>query len=367
MGSEKKRREAKAWSGYYDNSLIPMSQTQSVSPAASSPLAEPWQTEFKNALRDPVRILERLGLADRAEFFFGNASPAECQRNFKTLVTESFLAKIKPGDPDDPLLRQILPRFQELENPPGFTGDPVGESRTRKLPGLIQKYQGRVLLMLTPVCAAHCRYCFRREYPYEEGSAAGDALAEALGFLREAEDIREVILSGGDPLMASDAVLTRVLDELNEIPHLKTLRIHTRLPVFLPGRFTQGLLEILARVRLQKVMVLHVNHPAELDAESGRVAENLHARGWMLLSQSVLLRGVNDRSEVLVELSEKLFAQKVLPYYLHQLDAVSGSSHFEVAESDGRRILAAMRSVLPGYLIPRYVREEAGRDSKTPL
>lgn len=351
----------------YDNSLITMSQTQRGSKAVVIAKSESWQDELRTAIRTGEALLARLGLAKNAGLFWGAVSAAQSEAGFKTLVTETFARKMRPGDPNDPLLLQVLPRFEETARVPGFGQDPVGENAAERLPGLIQKYRGRALLILTPACAAHCRYCFRREYPYEASSATGAALAEALRFLRDEDGIREIILSGGDPLIASDETLGQVFDELESIPHLHTIRIHTRLPVFLPSRFTPKLLGILKKPRLKRVLVAHVNHASELDAASAEVFENLRAAGWTLLSQSVLLRGVNDKAEILSDLSAKLFDQGVLPYYLHQLDRVIGSAHFEVPEAKGGALISELRAALPGYLVPRYVRESAGFANKLPL
>lgn len=321
-----------------------------------------WQAEIKAAIRDPQALCERLGLP--MEFAQAAAAGAE---QFPVFVPPAYLARIKPGDPSDPLLRQVLPLAEEGKAVPGFVADPVGDSAAQRAPGLLHKYQGRVLLIATGVCAVHCRYCFRRHYPYDTAPHSDAAWDEALEIIASDESIHEVILSGGDPLMLADERLLVLIQRIEAIAHVKRLRIHTRLPIMVPSRVTESLVEKIAESRLKSIIVLHGNHAQELDGETATAANKLRASGAVLLNQAVLLRGINDSVDAQVELSEKLIEQGVTPYYLHQLDRVSGAAHFEVSEDRGREIIAQMRERLPGYLVPRYVKEVAGESSKSNL
>jgi len=268
------------------------------------------------------------------------------------------------SDPQDPLLRQVLPLAEELWSPPGFSTDPVGEQAAVHTPGLLRKYQGRALLLLTSACAIHCRHCFRRHFPYREASAQPDRAAGAIRRLAEDHSIREVILSGGDPLMLDDNPLAILIGKLGEIPHLKRLRLHTRLPIVLPSRVTERLCYILSTSRLQPVVVVHTNHARELGAAARSALEGLRNAGVLLLNQSVLLRGVNDSAHRLAALSEALFECAAVPYYLHLLDRVLGAAHFELDETTAVQILDQLRTLLPGYLVPRLVKEIAGKPYK---
>jgi len=268
------------------------------------------------------------------------------------------------SNPTDPLLRQVLPLAEELQNPPGFCADPLSERAALRTPGLLQKYRGRALLLVSGACAIHCRYCFRRHFPYAESSdRAGGAIAQ----LARDPSVSEVILSGGDPLMLDDPALSDLVEGLAEIPHLRRLRLHTRLPIVLPSRVTGRLCRTLSASRLQPILVVHTNHARELGATSRGALRRLHDAGVTLLNQSVLLRGVNDDAQQLAELSEALFECRVLPYYLHLLDRVSGTAHFDLDETTAARILDRLRRQLPGYLVPRVVREVAGEPYKIPI
>jgi EF-P beta-lysylation protein EpmB len=264
------------------------------------------------------------------------------------------------------LLRQALPLRAESLEQPGFVADPIGELAALSAPGLLRKYQGRALLIATSVCAIHCRYCFRREFPYAEQSETR-RWSEALAEIERDAGIREVILSGGDPLALGNARLASLARALERAPHIERLRVHTRLPVVLPARVDAGLTEWLGSLRWPVVIVLHANHANEIDAEVAAACARLRASGATLLNQSVLLRGVNDDAATLAALSERLMAAGVLPYYLHLLDRVRGTGHFEVAELDARRIVGELCARLPGYLVPRLVRESAGAPAKTPV
>ena len=321
-----------------------------------------WQQLWREAVTDPRELLALLGLADRA----GELLPA-ADTGFALRVPRGFVARMRHGDPADPLLRQVLPQAAELGEVPGFTRDAVGDLAARSANGVLHKYDGRALLVATGSCAVHCRYCFRRHFPYTQETAAANRWSEALGHLRADRSIAEVILSGGDPLSLSTAKLAELGDALAAIPHVRRLRIHTRLPIVLPERVDGEFRHWLAALPLQRVVVLHANHPAEFDAAVDVACAGLRDAGASLLNQAVLLRGVNDDADVLAGLSERAFAAGVLPYYLHQLDRVAGAAHFEVADEHALALVDALRRRLPGYLVPRLVREIAGEPSKTPL
>jgi len=321
-----------------------------------------WQRDLAEAFSRPGDLLEALGL-DPALL-----SPAalEAHGRFRLRVPRSFVSRMRYGDPADPLLRPVLPLDAELAHVPGFGADPLAEADAGRVPGLLQKYRGRALLMTTGACAVHCRYCFRREFPYGE-HVATSRLELALETLAADSSIEEVILSGGDPLSLTDSRLAEITDALARIPHLKRLRVHTRQPIVLPSRVDAGLLEWLARLPWPRVVVLHANHAAELDAEVAAALERLRAAGAQLLNQSVLLRGVNDSADALEALSRRLFETGVLPYYLHLLDRIDGAAHFEVSESRARALAAELSARLPGYLVPRFVREVPGALAKVSL
>jgi EF-P beta-lysylation protein EpmB len=282
-------------------------------------------------------------------------------------VPRGFVARMRRGDADDPLLLQVLPRAAELRDVPGFTRDAVGDLDARAGRGVLHKYRGRALLVATGSCAVHCRYCFRRHFPYGDETAAANRWHDAIAALGADPSIEEAILSGGDPLSLSTPKLAELTDALAAIPHLKRLRIHTRLPVVLPERIDDDLLRWLAALPFGRVVVIHANHANELDASVAHACAKLAAAGATLLNQSVLLRGINDDAGVLAALSERLFECGVLPYYLHQLDRVAGTAHFEVDDARARALAEALAARLPGYLVPRLVREVAGAASKTPV
>ncbi|MBA2779205.1 EF-P beta-lysylation protein EpmB [Billgrantia kenyensis] len=325
-------------------------------------LESSWQTQLSRAVRDPRELCRRLGL-DEAWLLGAERGHAL----FEVRVPEAFLARMRYADPQDPLLRQVLPLAAEGESVPGYVADPLAEAEHTPGPGLIHKYAGRVLLIASPACAVNCRYCFRRHFPYDDNSPSRAQWERSLDTLREDPSLHEAILSGGDPLAASDRQLAWLTERLEAIPHLKRLRIHTRLPVVIPDRVDDALLGWFAATRLQKVVVLHINHAREIDQSVVDACARLKAAGATLLNQSVLLRGVNDSVEALAELSERLFEADVLPYYLHVLDPVTGAAHFDVADEEARELVAGLREVLPGFLLPRLVREIPGEASKTPL
>ncbi len=324
--------------------------------------AAEWQKEWQRSITDPAELIEALGL---------DASLLEPARwgeaLFPLRVPPAYLKRIRPGDPNDPLLRQVLPLGAEAEATAGFVSDPVGDGVSLKPGGIIHKYHGRVLLIATGACAINCRYCFRRHFPYAEANASTAQWQPALDYLRADGSIEEVILSGGDPLSLNDRRLAQLAEALAEIPHLKRLRVHSRLPVVLPSRVDEALLNWLGGHRLQPVMVIHANHPAELDDEVADAMQRLTQHGVRLFNQAVLLRGVNDSSKVLAALSERLFAMGVQPYYLHLLDRVQGAAHFEVSEWEAQALMRDLAAALPGYLLPRLVREVAGEAAKNPI
>ncbi len=324
-----------------------------------------WRSELKNAVTSVTELGRVLGLPLEDCGDGANAG-------FPLRVPRPFVTRMRRNDPDDPLLRQVLPNAAENEPvsvlPDGtrFSVDPLREKNFARAPALIQKYRGRALLIATPACAVHCRYCFRKHFPYEDHGP--DRREAALAVLREDDQISEVILSGGDPLVLTDASLGGLIGCLDPITHVERLRIHTRLPIVLPSRITGDLLDILASTRLRVVVVVHSNHPQELDSDTARAFACLRGiPGVTLLNQSVLLRGVNDAAPTLCALSERLFEQGVLPYYLHMPDAVLGTHGFHVTDLRARQIHHAMGQRLPGYLLPKLVREEPGRTAKTVL
>jgi EF-P beta-lysylation protein EpmB len=321
-----------------------------------------WQQSLINAIRTPEALLERLQLPAA---LLQPAHSAAAQ--FSVMVPESYMARMRSGDVDDPLLRQVLPLGNELATADGFVDDPVADETARVASGLLRKYQGRALMILTGACAVHCRYCFRRHYPYVKEPKRLDDWAPALQALAADESIHEILLSGGDPLMVSDRRLGEFMARLESIPHLRRLRIHSRLPIVLPNRVTEEFLALLTTSRLTPVMVVHANHPHEIVGDCADSLRRLVRSGVTTLNQSVLLRGINDSAEVLAELSERLIDLGVLPYYLHQLDRVRGATHFEVDASQGLRLIEELRRKLPGYAVPRYVHEQAGWPHKRVL
>ncbi|MHB8970331.1 MAG: EF-P beta-lysylation protein EpmB [Pirellulaceae bacterium] len=323
------------------------------------PNQRPWQEALQRAVRDPVQLCELLGLpavwheqAQRASQLFPLFAPRE------------FIGRMRPGDPHDPLLRQVLPLADEWNIVPGYQADPVQETSAMLRPGLLQKYAGRVLMVTTPTCAVHCRFCFRRHFDYQANPRTLDDWQAALDHLAADHTIEEVLLSGGDPLMVPDQRLAELLERLESIPHLRRLRVHTRLPIVIPQRVTAPLVTLLRSTRLTTFVVVHSNHPAELDTTVGQAVGRLVDAGIPVLNQSVLLRGVNDAADTLAALSRRLVDLRVMPYYLHQLDRVAGAAHFYVPVERGEQLVAALRSELPGYAVPRYVREEPGQPSK---
>jgi EF-P beta-lysylation protein EpmB len=332
------------------------------SPPIHPVAAARWQQALKDAVRDPDELCQLLAISDSwAE------AARHWARRFPLFVPRGYVARMRPGDPYDPLLRQVLPLAEEQTPVDGFVGDPVGDLRSEVAPGLLQKYRARVLMVTTGACAVHCRYCFRRHYPYSTAPKTARDWRPAVDEIAADRTIEEVILSGGDPLTLVDEQLAEVVDMLQPIGHLRRLRIHTRLPIMIPERVTGELIDWLTGSRLAPVMVIHANHAAELDSHVAAALARLSDAGVLLLNQSVLLRGVNDSIEALEHLSQRLIELRVLPYYLHQLDAVAGAAHFLVPVECGQELIRQLRARLPGFAVPRYVQEIAGADYKVPL
>lgn len=320
----------------------------------------PWQQQMADAISDPAELLRLLNLPPQ---LLPAATAAAAL--FPLRVPRPYLQRIRPGDPNDPLLLQVLPLHAEQLSQPGWNDDPVGDLDAMRVPGLLHKYHGRVLLMTTGACAVHCRYCFRRHYPYADGQLSHSAQRSAIDTIRDDPSISEVILSGGDPLSLSDRRLAALVAELEGIAHLKRLRIHTRQPIVLPQRVDRQLTDWISHCHFPVVVVLHCNHPRELDQAVTDAISRLAASGAQLLNQSVLLRAVNDDAETLCQLNEQLFAAGVLPYYLHLMDKVSGASHFDVHRDQAIALHQTLTQRLPGYLVPKLVSEQPGEPSKT--
>jgi EF-P beta-lysylation protein EpmB len=327
--------------------------------AATTSTGAAWQSVLAEAVRSPTKLCRQLGLP--------SALAAEAEQacgGFAMLVPRPYLARIRPGDPNDPLLLQVLPRLAETAASPGYSADPLGEAEALCGRNLLRKYQGRILMVTTRTCGVHCRYCFRRHFPSVPWASNWGPAVQQIAADRS---IDEVILSGGDPLVLPDFELAQLAGQLAEIPHLCRLRIHTRLPVVIPQRVSDELLSLLRGTRLSPIMVVQVNHPAEIDEAVAEAFGRLVDGGIPLLNQSVLLRGVNDRADVLAELCRRLVDLRVMPYYLHQLDPVAGAAHFEVPISTGIALMDELRARLPGYAVPRYVRETPGGTNKEVL
>ena len=370
------------------NGMWSPASARSASKTLSASTPPPWQRVAAEALSDPAELCRLLRLpptlADAARQAAGD---------FPLWVPRSYLSRIVPGNPRDPLLVQVLPQAEELASVPHFQADPLGEAETARGPGLLWKYQGRILIVTTAGCAVHCRFCFRRHFPTARLQPVADALGTVPVFVRRKRDcplpapgwspapgwepalrlaaaepsIEEIILSGGDPLMLPDTQLSYFAARLTEIAHVRRLRVHSRLPVMLPQRVNQDLLGWLRGSRLTTILVIHVNHRAEIDEAVAAALGRLVDAGVPVLAQSVLLRGVNDDVQTLAELYGRLIDLRVLPYYLHQLDRVAGAAHFEVSEARGIELIEQLRTRLPGYAVPRYVRETPGQPGKTVL
>ncbi|WP_192459279.1 EF-P beta-lysylation protein EpmB [Musicola keenii] len=323
---------------------------------------EDWLQQLADVITDPGELLQLLALSDHPLLSQGH----EARKLFPLRVPRAFAARMQPGDPDDPLLKQVITSQAEFLLAPGFTNDPLDEQRS-VVPGLLHKYYNRALLLVKGGCAVNCRYCFRRHFPYQENQGSKANWRQALDYIHQHPELDEIIFSGGDPLMAKDHELDWLLTGLEQITHLKRLRIHSRLPVVIPARITETLSQRLAQSRLQILLVTHINHANEIDAELAQGLQRLRRAGVTLLNQSVLLRGVNDSADELANLSHALFDAGVMPYYLHVLDKVQGAAHFLVPDDEAIALIKTLMTQVSGYLVPRLVREIGGEASKTPL
>ena len=312
-----------------------------------------WQWHLRHAIRRVDELSAALGI-----------ELPEVRSDFPLLVPRPYLQRIRRHDPDDPLLRQILPCQEENSSQPGYVPDPLLEHSSSGPRGLLQKYRGRVLLVATGACAINCRYCFRRHFPYEEEQPDAAGWQTIIDYIRDDPSISEAILSGGDPLVMNDRHLAGLVGALDALPHVSTIRFHTRLPIVIPQRICKELLDWASGISGNLVFVTHVNHANEMDDEVSEALAKLKDAGVTLLNQSVLLRGVNDSAESLVSLSRRLFDSGVLPYYLHLLDPVAGAAHFDVPEESAHQLMRAMTNALPGYLVPKLVREVPGTEAK---
>jgi len=322
-----------------------------------------WQSQLSDLITDPSELLQQLELS--TDQLLSGAILASEQ--FKLRVPRAFVGKMNIGDPFDPLLLQVLPHHLELEEHPEFVTDPLGEEAANQMAGVLHKYQSRFLLTLTGACAIHCRYCFRRHFPYQENPPKNEDWLKIKHYIEQHPHINEVILSGGDPLTLSNRKLALWLERLAFLPQIKILRIHSRVPIVIPNRIDEELISILKNSRLRIVVVVHSNHASELDDFTCSKLLQLSLQHITLLNQAVLLKGVNDSAETLTELSYRLFEARVMPYYLHVLDKVKGAQHFDLRSSEIDQIYSDVLASLPGYLVPKLVREIAGEKNKTPL
>lgn len=345
---------------------------ETISPARSNKIPL-WQQEMARAIRTVEELCNHLKLTD-LPLKHGDSSrnnsqtshqTAAAMQQFPLLVPESFLRRMTPGDPHDPLLMQVLPVPQEMDKVIGFDKDPVEDSQAEFAPGMLQKYHGRALMITIGQCAVHCRYCFRRNFPYQQSPRSLEQWKNSLAILKANPEIEEIILSGGDPLVLNDRRLDQLMEELERIDHLKRIRVHTRLPVVLPSRVTDDLLDLFVKSRLQPIFVVHANHPNEIVDDCAQALKKIVRAGIPVLNQAVLLKGINDNTKTQAQLCTGLINLGVIPYYLHQLDRVEGAAHFEVETKTGIKIIEELKSLLPGYAVPRYVREIPGEQEKT--
>lgn len=319
-----------------------------------------WRDQLRSAYSDPQALLGSLGITmDESQIL--------SQAPFPMRVPQALALRIRPGDPNDPILRQVLPVDLEQASEPGYLDDPVGDQASKQSRGVLHKYLGRALLITTGACAVHCRYCFRQHFPYAQEHIGGSFSEQAIDYIAATPSINEVILSGGDPLMLSTERLRQLTDRLATVPHIERLRIHTRLPIVLPDRVTSNLIQWISSLPWPVVMVVHANHAQEFDAHVDQALAKLTQAGALLLNQAVLLKGINDDVDQLVALMERGFAAGALPYYLHRLDKVRGAARFEVPEETMAPLMHELRVRLSGYLVPKLVTEIAGQPYKVPL
>lgn len=314
-----------------------------------------WQGHLRDSVKSTQELAELLDLSTQRLTWISKS-------DFPLFVPKTFIRRMEIGNPQDPLLRQIVPIEDESRVVDGFSVEPLNETKFSPSTGLIQKYYGRVLVITSSVCPVHCRYCFRRHFPYKDFQ--GDSLSRALDYVAADQSIQEVILSGGDPLSVRDSVLENFIQRLAQFEHVRILRFHTRFPIMIPQRITARLLECFAATSLNIVVVVHANHANEIDQDVETASVALLRSRVQILNQSVLLKGVNDSREALIDLSYRLTDAKISPYYLHLLDRVQGAAHFEVSEARAKALVGEMQQRLPGYLVPRLVREEPGQLSK---
>ncbi|HEE5400214.1 TPA: EF-P beta-lysylation protein EpmB [Acinetobacter baumannii] len=322
-----------------------------------------WQSQLSDLITDPLELLNLLELSTD-QLLSGAILASE---KFKLRVPRAFVGKMNAKDPLDPLLLQVLPHHLELEEHPEFVTDPLGEEAANQLPGVLHKYKSRFLLTLTGACAVHCRYCFRRHFPYQENLPKNEDWLNIKNYIESNPDINEVILSGGDPLTLSNRKLTLWLERLSSLKQVKILRIHSRVPIVIPNRIDEELISLLKNSRLRIILVVHSNHASELDDFTCSKLLQLSEHHITVLNQAVLLKGVNDSAQTLTDLSYRLFEARVMPYYLHVLDKVKGAQHFDLIPSEIDAIYQDVLASLPGYLVPKLVREIAGEKNKTPL
>ncbi|MDR8321900.1 EF-P beta-lysylation protein EpmB [Acinetobacter baumannii] len=322
-----------------------------------------WQSQLSDLITDPLELLNLLELSTD-QLLSGAILASE---KFKLRVPRAFVGKMNAKDPLDPLLLQVLPHHLELEEHPEFVTDPLGEEAANQLPGVLHKYKSRFLLTLTGACAVHCRYCFRRHFPYQENLPKNEDWLNIKNYIESNPDINEVILSGGDPLTLSNRKLALWLERLSSLKQVKILRIHSRVPIVIPNRIDEELISLLKNSRLRIILVVHSNHASELDDFTCSKLLQLSEHHITVLNQAVLLKGVNDSAQTLTDLSYRLFEARVMPYYLHVLDKVKGAQHFDLMPSEIDAIYQDVLASLPGYLVPKLVREIAGEKNKTPL
>lgn len=328
----------------------------------NTPSREDWLSQLGDVITDPDELLRLLNVDADENLLAGR----DAKRLFPLRVPRAFAARMKKGDPNDPLLRQVLTAQEEFVAAPGFSTDPLEEQHS-VVPGLLHKYRNRALLLVKGGCAVNCRYCFRRHFPYAENQGNKRNWQAALDYIAAHPELDEIIFSGGDPLMAKDSELSWLMDALEGIGHIKRLRIHSRLPIVIPDRITEALTERFSRSSLQILLVNHINHAQEIDDEFRGAMRKLKMAGVTLLNQSVLLRDINDNAQTLADLSNALFDAGVMPYYLHVLDKVQGAAHFLVSDDEARAIMRELLTLVSGYMVPKLAREIGGEPSKTPL
>ena len=318
-----------------------------------------WQYELANSFKKPIELLNYLEIDPKGYDF-------SATRLFPMLIPQHFVSLMKKRDPFDPLLLQVLPLEKEFYNSVEYSEDPLQEQQGA-IPGLLHKYKSRILLILKTGCAVNCRYCFRRHFPYKDNKISKKDFIYIIDYIMAHPEINEVILSGGDPLMATDDYLTQIFANLNTLTQIKRIRIHTRLPVVLPNRLSSSLIHLLQNNPKPIIIVFHINHPNELCTIFYNKIKQLQHSNITLLNQSVLLKDINDNIVVLSKLSEKLFNYHILPYYLHVLDKVKGATHFDIETDKIYQLQQQLLAELPGFLVPKIVKEEANQASKTPI